>query len=93
MDHTVKEPLNVDLDLSSQSKPIQSFVGADIAEYRLYDCHTLGVDLMSFFTLDLLLLPLQIIDLPAPPHGCIGGKLAALQCKKGPSEKIHLLTD
>jgi len=62
MDHRVQEPLNVDLDLSPQSKPVQSFVGADIAEYRLYDCHTLRVDLTSFFTLDLLYHELREVD-------------------------------
>ena len=54
VDHTVQEPLYVDLDLPPQCKPVHPFIGADIPEYLFYYGNPVGIDLPAFLTLDLL---------------------------------------
>ncbi len=52
--HAVEEPLNSDLDLSSQGKTVQSLLGADVAKYRLDDGHALRIDPLASLGFNLL---------------------------------------
>ncbi|SJZ92635.1 hypothetical protein SAMN02745127_01527 [Oceanospirillum multiglobuliferum] len=45
----VKLPLPLYFSFASQAEAVQSFVGADVAEYWLYNGHPVAVDLFAVF--------------------------------------------
>ena len=44
---TVKLPLPLHFGFASQAEAVQSFVGADVAEYRFYNGHPVAVNLFA----------------------------------------------
>ena len=55
MNQAVKHPLDVDLDLTSQGKPVHSLACANVAEDRFYNAQPFAVSAPSLFCVDLLL--------------------------------------
>ena len=53
MDHTEKQPLDVDLDLPSKRKPIQPQGACDIPKHRLYNAHPSTIKKPSLYRIDL----------------------------------------
>ena len=51
----VKHPLNVDLDMTAQGKPVHFLAAANVPKYRLYNTQPFAVNAPSLFRVDLLL--------------------------------------